>query len=123
MHEQANRPRVPSRRRSLVDPPQPSVTVQVTCVVDGLSHRITDLAFGAGHRHGRYQALCGHAVTAAAMICPGGQPCPFCAQHARRLEGDKLAGARHRRRGTFRRLVGRRRGNGTGDDLVRRIPA
>ena len=57
------------------------MTVSVTCLADGRAHDVPDVQLAApelAHR-GRYRALCGHLVTAAAMIEPDGAPCPFCA--------------------------------------------
>src|SRR5918997_1169806 len=55
--------------------------VPLTCAVDGRSHYVTAHAFGLGQRYGCYRALCGHTVTAVAMVCPDGEPCPSCHDH------------------------------------------
>jgi len=120
----------PDRRRSSVGTRSPRpVTVSVTCAVDGYSHRVTDQAFGVGHRHGCYRALCGHAVAAAAMVSPDGPPCRPCLQYAFGPDVNRITArsasrvTRHRKPGGLRRLISRRRTSGTDDGLVRRIPA
>jgi hypothetical protein len=56
-------------------------TVSITCVVDGRAHQVPDLQLGTPEAdgRGRYRALCGHVVTAAALAAPDGAPCPSCA--------------------------------------------
>ncbi|HEY6423685.1 MAG TPA: hypothetical protein VIY28_10655 [Pseudonocardiaceae bacterium] len=51
-----------------------SHTTTLTCTIDGRSNRVTDHAFAAGQNCGRYRALCGHIVAAAAMVSPDAQP-------------------------------------------------
>ncbi len=55
-------------------------TVSITCVVDGRAHQVPDLQLGTPEAdgRGRYRALCGHLVTAAALAAPDGAPCPSC---------------------------------------------
>jgi len=58
-----------------------SHTILLTCSADGRSHQVTDelMAAGLRARTGRYRAVCGHTVTATAMLTPDGRPCPDCA--------------------------------------------
>ena len=75
-------------------------TIPVTSLADGRCHRVADDAYTAGPaaRRGQYTALCGHAVVAAALICPPGPDCRSCAA---------LAVIRRRtRRGRHRRDTG-----------------
>lgn len=53
---------------------------EMTCVADGRSHRLTDAAFedGLRARLGRFTAVCGHSVLAAALATRPGRPCPEC---------------------------------------------
>jgi hypothetical protein len=57
----------------------------VTCIADGRVHHVPDVEFTTEmDRHdGRYQALCGHRVTAASMAEPDGRPCPLCTEVCR----------------------------------------
>ena len=59
--------------------PRPAVrtTVSITCLSDGRAHAVPDEQIAAAQ--GRYQALCGHWVTAASLVEPDGAPCPACA--------------------------------------------
>lgn len=50
----------------------------VTSVRDGREHLVTDDAIEAGQA-GRYVALCGYRMLAAALSCPPGPPCSACA--------------------------------------------
>ncbi|MDQ3885726.1 MAG: hypothetical protein M3308_01595 [Actinomycetota bacterium] len=81
-------------------------TTPVTSVADGRSHRVTDDAYAAGWaaRNGRYVALCGHRVVAAALVCPPGPDCYGCAAAA----GVRLRIGRGRHRHSTH--PGRRRG-------------
>ena len=56
----------------------------VTSGADGRCHRVADDAYTAGltARSGRYTALCGHRVVAAALVCPPGPDCQGCAAAA-----------------------------------------
>lgn len=71
--------------------------VSVTCSLDKRAHEVTDaeLAGGARHRNGFYQALCGRMIAAAAMVMPDGAPCQLCvtireqAQRSRRRLGRR----------------------------------
>ena len=56
-------------------------TTPVTSGADGRCHRVADDAYTAGlvARSGRYTALCGHRVVAAALVCPPGPDCQGCA--------------------------------------------
>ncbi|MBA3575575.1 MAG: hypothetical protein H0W37_11585 [Pseudonocardiales bacterium] len=49
-------------------------TTPVTSATDGRTHRIADDAYLAGlvAGSGRYTALCGRRVVAAALVCPPG---------------------------------------------------
>src|SRR6476646_5078664 len=53
-------------------------TIPITCSLDGRAHHVTDDSVVAGQRTGRYQALCGHRVSAAALATPLGRPCAEC---------------------------------------------
>jgi len=55
-------------------------SVTITCVVDGRAHRVSDLQWGAAEAdgRGRYEALCGHVVTAGSLTEPDGAPCSAC---------------------------------------------
>ena len=59
-----------------------SSTVSVTCTTDGRSHQVPDqqLAAPDADHPGRYRALCGHVVIAAALAEPEGTPCSLCAE-------------------------------------------
>lgn len=52
----------------------------VTCGNDGYEHAVTDEGMAAGYRDrkGIYGAVCGHAVTAQALVAPPGRRCPGC---------------------------------------------
>ncbi len=56
-------------------------TVTITCIRDGRAHHVPDaqIAGPQADGAGRYVAVCGHVVTAAAMVEPEGAPCPLCA--------------------------------------------
>lgn len=86
--------------------------IPVTCVEDGYDHLVGDEQMVAG-RTGRYEALCGHRVHPAAMVCPPGRSCARCAAAVARPGGT----AGHRRPG--RGLFGRFRARGRS----RRAPA
>lgn len=49
----------------------------VTSVRDGLEHLVADEEMAPGSA-GHYVALCGRGVSAAALACPPGPPCPAC---------------------------------------------
>lgn len=88
-------------------------TIPLTCMQDGHCHRVSDeqMAVGRRARTGRFLALCGHTVTAAPMVGPGGRPCAECAaQPAPSSSGDRARrlGGHHRRPGTLRRMLNRR---------------
>ncbi len=68
MFEHANREHSPSDVR----------TVTVTCTLDSRAHAVHDSQLATALETGRYNALCGHVVTAAAMCEPDGQPCLLC---------------------------------------------
>jgi len=59
-------------------------TIPVTSGIDGRCHRVAEDAYTAGltARSGRYTALCGHRVTAAALVSPPGPDCQGCAAAA-----------------------------------------
>ncbi|MGH3901699.1 MAG: hypothetical protein ACRDTA_26285 [Pseudonocardiaceae bacterium] len=48
--------------------PRKTGTIPMTCSLDGQAHNVTDNSLRAGQRTGRYQALCGHLVSAAALV-------------------------------------------------------
>ena len=56
-------------------------TVTITCARDGRAHHVPDVQIAGPQADGagRYVAVCGHVVTAAAMVEPEGAPCPRCA--------------------------------------------
>jgi hypothetical protein len=58
-----------------------------TCVVDGLSHLVSDdaAALGVAVRRGTYTALCGHLVYAAALVSSAGPLCRRCTHAAMML--------------------------------------
>jgi hypothetical protein len=65
----------------VVNAPTAPRTIPVTSATDSRTHRIADAAYTAGLIAGRgqYAALCGHRVTAAALVCPPGPDCQGCA--------------------------------------------
>lgn len=69
--------------RAVNTPTAPRTTL-VTSAADGCSHQVADDAYTAGlaARRGRYTALCGHRVVAAALVCPPGPDCRGCAAAA-----------------------------------------
>ncbi|MGH3924080.1 MAG: hypothetical protein ACRDTT_14635 [Pseudonocardiaceae bacterium] len=83
--------------------------LRVTSVRDGREHLVAQEAMTPGSS-GRYPALCGHQVWAAALACPAGLPCPACStvgtpyparerrRHRRRRTGSWTWLARLRRR-------------------------
>ncbi|MCA1674102.1 MAG: hypothetical protein LC799_18525 [Actinobacteria bacterium] len=73
-------------------------TTPVTSVADGRCHRVGDGAYttGLAARRGRYTALCGHRVVAAALVCPPGPDCRECAAAAAVTPHPTRRG-RHRR--------------------------
>lgn len=78
-------------------------SIPVTSAADGRCHRIADDAYTAGfaERKGRYTALCGHRVLAAAMVCPPGPDCHGCAAAAAAATvTPRPAGRGRHRRGT-----------------------
>ncbi|MGH3947449.1 MAG: hypothetical protein ACRDRY_09575 [Pseudonocardiaceae bacterium] len=81
-----------------------TVAVPVTSALDGLEHLVADAAIAPGNA-GRYGALCGRNVWAAALACPAGPRCPACVMVH---NADVVGPPRHRlpnRRGTWARLV------------------
>ncbi len=84
-------------------------TILLTCAEDGRCHQVTDGLMTAGlrARTGRYRAVCGHTVTATAMLAPDGPPCPNCAIAAAppNPSGRPRRSGRHRRPGLLRRLL------------------
>lgn len=73
---QFNGSRQPARQAS-ADRPR-ALLRSMTCVADGREHWIADSVSGA-RRSGRYPALCGRQVMAAALAAPQGPACPACA--------------------------------------------
>lgn len=53
-------------------------TVTVTCSLDSRAHAVHDSQLATALDTGRYNALCGHLVSAAPMTEPDGQPCLLC---------------------------------------------
>jgi len=84
-------------------------TILLTCAEDGRCHQVTDGLMTAGlrARTGRYRAVCGHTVTATAMLAPDGPPCPNCAVATASPNpgGRPRRSGRHRRPGLLRRLL------------------
>ncbi|MGH3778986.1 MAG: hypothetical protein ACRDRR_25175 [Pseudonocardiaceae bacterium] len=76
----------------------------MTSALDGFEHLVADAAIAPGNA-GRYGALCGRDVWAAALACPAGRRCRACvAVH----NADVVGRPRHRRpsrRGAWARLV------------------
>jgi hypothetical protein len=73
-------------------------TIPITCGVDGQEHEVTDENMAAGRHAGRYQALCGYRVVAAAMVAPAGRPCFQCTEvlaAAQRPAGPARRGRHH----------------------------
>ncbi|WP_072481944.1 hypothetical protein [Amycolatopsis australiensis] len=52
--------------------------VPIRCDTDGLTHAVTEDEFAAGRHEGRFRAVCGHVVLAAAMIEEPGRFDPGC---------------------------------------------
>jgi hypothetical protein len=92
-------------------------TIPITCSLDGRAHHVTDDSVVAGQRTGRYQALCGYRVSAAALATPLGRPCAECtAVSATQQQVPTLRPgrrARHRQSGWLRRKLRRQRNTGT----------
>lgn len=59
--------------------------VEVTAADDGLSHRVTQAVYESclSAKDGRYLAVCGRVVPAAAMITQPGPICQLCAASVR----------------------------------------
>ena len=53
-------------------------TVIVTCTQDSRAHAVADTQLATALESGRYNALCGHMVSAAPMTEPDGEPCLLC---------------------------------------------
>jgi hypothetical protein len=53
-------------------------TVTVTCTLDSRAHAVHDSQLATALESGRYNALCGHIVTAAPLTEPDGLPCLLC---------------------------------------------
>lgn len=84
-----------------------TAAVRVTSALDGLEHLVAEEAMAPGNA-GRYVALCGCDVWAAALAAPAGTRCSVCVA---RHNADAADGPRHRRpsrRGAWARLVGQR---------------
>jgi hypothetical protein len=81
--------------------------IRVTAA-DGLDHAVSDCAFDAGRKIGKYEALCADVIYIGAMTEPGGRLCLSCRQLLRVAAAtqDAVQSARdvyegrHRRRGT-----------------------
>ena len=71
--------------------------VAVTSAEDGLEHLVADEAM-ALENAGRYVALCGRAVLAAALVCPPGRPCRACVEVR---TSDAASGRQQRRVGMW----------------------
>lgn len=78
--------------------------VELTCALDGLSHRVDDADYGVGMsgRHGRYRAICGRSVLASSLCALPGPPCSTChdviVRTARRRVGRPPGRTSRRRR-------------------------
>jgi hypothetical protein len=80
--------------------PQHTQAVIVTCITDNRAHAVLDSQLATAVETGRYNALCGHLVSAAPMTEPDGEPCLLCEELR-----DRPAAPRRRHR-TLRRLRG-----------------
>ncbi|MGH3823000.1 MAG: hypothetical protein ACRDRA_09240 [Pseudonocardiaceae bacterium] len=81
-------------------------TVPITCCLDGQAHGVTDECVAAGQHAGRYEALCGYVVSAAALVAPPGPPCVRCTvmSAAWPSSADPIRGSRHRQPGWLWRI-------------------
>lgn len=73
--------------------------VPVTSTRDGFEHLVADTEMAPGSA-GRYVALCGRSVWAAALVCPPGPRCPACIA----VRNAAPAGGRRHRRTDRRRV-------------------
>jgi hypothetical protein len=93
-------------------------TIPITCSLDSQAHNVTDEGLITGQRTGRYLALCGHRVSAAALATPLGRPCAACtALSAAQPQGPTVRPgrrSRHRQPGWLRRKLRPQRNTGTG---------
>jgi hypothetical protein len=78
----------------------------MTCCHDGYEHAVTDEAMTAGYRHRRgvYGGMCGHAVTAQALVAPPGPRCPHCIECIETLHGRRVPRMETRWRGWLRNV-------------------
>lgn len=84
-----------------------ALLVPVTSSRDGFEHLVVEETMRPRHG-GRWIALCGYAVWAAALACPPGRRCPACsaACHADAADGPHQRRLLNRRRGAWARWVG-----------------
>ena len=71
-------------------------TVTVTCSQDSRAHAVHDAQMATAPESGRYNALCGHMVSAAPMTEPDGEPCVLC-EELRNLPVERPRGGLLRR--------------------------
>ncbi len=90
-----------------------SGTITITCSLDGQAHDVTDDELAAGQHTGRYQAVCGYLVSAAALAAPIGRPCPECTTISITTTIGPDRRPRHSRPGWLRRILHARHERGT----------
>ncbi|MEV6441145.1 hypothetical protein [Amycolatopsis sp. NPDC051716] len=84
------------------------------CVADGRDHAVIDEQFLAGMqaRQGRYETVCGHVLNAESLLFAPGTPCARCHTYLAALASlrdvaARMAGPRHRKGSSWRRLFAR----------------
>lgn len=85
-----------------------TIAVPVTSARDGLEHLVADEAMTLGST-GRYVALCGRSVWAAAWACPPGPECPACVTVRNAVQVGRQRHHRTRQRGVWTSLTARLR--------------
>lgn len=85
-----------------------TIAFPVTSTGDGFEHLVADTEMTPGSA-GRYVALCGRSVWAAALACPPGPRCPACITMHNTVQGGRQRHRRTDRRGVWARLTGRLR--------------
>ncbi|HET9118300.1 MAG TPA: hypothetical protein VFN75_09565 [Pseudonocardiaceae bacterium] len=81
-----------------------TAVVPVTSALDGFEHLVADAAMAPGNA-GRYAALCGRDMWAAALACPAGPRCLACVVAHDADGADRRRHRRTIRRGTWARLA------------------
>lgn len=89
-------------------PVRRGVALPVTSARDGLEHLVADESM-TPENAGRYVALCGRTVWAAALACPAGKPCSACIAVRRLAVVDGRRRERTDRHGMWARLTTRLR--------------